>query len=70
MSNDIEILAIRPVQLYDRDRGFYKVKEAEFRVGNTVHTFQVSMSDFDAGRLPELVKAEADKIKNAIGRLK
>lgn len=70
MSNEVEIKAVRQVQLWDVDRGPFKVKRATFHVGKTVHTLDVSMADFDAGRMNELVLAEAEKIKAPLGRKK
>ena len=70
MKDDIEIISIRQKQLWDKDRGFFKVKEATFRVGNTEHTLDIGMSDFNNNRLEELVMAEAEKIKSPLGKKK
>lgn len=70
MSNEVEIKAVRQVQLWDIDRGPFKVKRVTFNVGKTEHTLDVSMSDFDAGRTNELVLAEIEKIKAPLGRKK
>lgn len=68
--NDVEIKAVRQVQLWDADRGFFKVKRVTFNVGMTEHTLDVSMSDFNANKTNELVLAEAEKIKAVLGRKK
>lgn len=70
MKDDVEIISIRQKQLWDKDRGFFKVKEATFRVGNTEHTLDVSMSDFNNDRINELVMAEAEKIRAPLGKKK
>ena len=70
MKDDIEIISIRQKQLWDKDRGFFKVKEATFRIGNTEHTLDISMSDFNADRTEELVMLEASKIKAPLGKKK
>lgn len=62
MSCKIEIGPVRQKQLWDEDRGFFKVKEVTFHVDRTKHTLDVSMSDFNADKTEELVMAEADKI--------
>lgn len=68
--NEVEIKAVRQIQLWDVDRGFFKVKRVTFNVGMTEHTLDVSMSDFNADRTNELVLAEAEKIKAVLGRKK
>ena len=70
MRDDVEITSVRQKQLWDKDRGFFKVKEATFRVGNTEHTLDISMSDFNANRTEELVMIEAGKIKAPLGKKK
>ncbi len=70
MSNEAEIISIRQKQLFDKDRGFFRVKEVTFRVGNTEHTLDISMSDFNADKTADLVNIEAGKIKKALGKLK
>lgn len=68
--NDVEILSIRQKQLWDKDRGFFKVKEVTFRVGKTEHTLDVSMSAFNADQTETLVTAEAEKIRAPLGKKK
>lgn len=70
MKDDVEIIGIRQMQLYDKDRGFFKVKEATFRVGNTEHTLNISMSDFNADKTEELVMIEAAKVTAPLGKKK
>ena len=70
MKDEVEIIATRQKQLWDKDRGFFKVKEVTFRVGNTEHTLDVGMGDFNADRTEELVLAEAAKIKAPLGKKK
>lgn len=70
MNCKIEIGPVRQKQLWDRDRGFFKVKEVTFHVDKTEHTLDVSMSDFNADKTNELVMAEAAKICQAQGKIK
>jgi len=70
MNNDVEIISTRQKQLWDKDRGFFKVKETTFRVGKTEHTLDISMSDFNNDRTEELVLAEAKKITAPLGKKK
>jgi len=70
MKDEVEIINVRQKQLWDKDRGFFKVKEVTFHVGNTEHTFDVSMSDFNNDRTEELVMLEAAKIKAPLGKKK
>ena len=64
---DWNVTKIREATEYEPDRGFYRVKIVEFNVLGTPHTIKVSMSDFDNGKIPEIVKREAEKILAAYG---
>lgn len=68
MSCKIEIGPVRQKQLWDKDRGFFKVKEVTFFVDRTEHTLDVGMADFNAGKTNDLVMAEAEKICQAQGK--
>ena len=70
MKDEVEILNVRQKQLWDKDRGFFKVKEVTFHVGNTEHTLDVGMSDFNNDRVEELVMVEANKIRKPLGKKK
>ena len=61
-----KVTKVREATEYDADRGFYRVKIAEFTVDGAPHTIKVSMSDFDNGKIPEIVKREAEKILAAL----
>lgn len=70
MSNEVEIKAVRQVQRWERDRRFYKIKEVTYTIGKTEHTLDIGMHDFDAGRMKELVLADAERIKTILGKIK
>lgn len=70
MKDEIEIANVRQKQIWDRDRGFFNVKEVTYYVGKTRHTLDISMSDFNADRTEELVLAEANKVRSPLGKKK
>ena len=64
---DWKVTKVREATEYDVDRGFYRVKIVDFTVDGAPHTIKISMSDFDNGKIPDIVKKEAEKIIAAYG---
>jgi len=58
----IEIIEFREIPIFSKTDGFHKAKEATFTVNGDKHTLQISKEDYDAGRAPDLIKKEAEKI--------
>lgn len=62
---DWKITDVRETSRMDPKRGLERIKKVYFDVRGNPHTLEISMRDFDEGKIKDLVEREANKILDA-----